>query len=144
MTADEYIQFARMLVARFSSDEAAQRTAVSRAYYGAYHLAAELLRPLSIGPLNYGTIPRFLMQSAVPAAQNAGRVLGNLQSDRIKADYRLDTTITVQFATTNVERAHEIRTFLAAFESPDAAAPLATGIRAYIDRISGGPREASS
>lgn len=46
MTGDDFIQFAGKIAVLPSSDAAALRTAVSRAYYGAFHLAKELLRDL--------------------------------------------------------------------------------------------------
>jgi uncharacterized protein (UPF0332 family) len=46
MNPDDFISLAGKLAANANADEATYRTAVSRAYYGAFHLAATFLAEL--------------------------------------------------------------------------------------------------
>jgi len=135
MNGVEFIRFAGLLVARFPSDEAALRTAVSRAYYGAYHLAIELLSHVCSERLDHGSVRRLLMESDAAAARQAGRQLGDLQSDRIKADYRLDVSVTVAFARFNVERSAEIQRLLGSLNATEAFAEFKAGIDRYLKRL---------
>ncbi len=137
MTPEDFIRFAGLLVAKFPADEAAVRTAVSRAYYGAFHLAVELLHELSISQLDHGSIRRYLMESGVMAAVEAGSKLNDLQSDRVKPDYRLDSKIDVPFAKANVERAQMVHDLLSRFDADAAKLELLNGINAYRQRMKG-------
>ncbi|MEX2139142.1 MAG: hypothetical protein WD894_07775 [Pirellulales bacterium] len=135
MNADEFIRFAGLLVARFPSDEAALRTAVSRAYYGAYHLAIDLLSRVCGERFDHGSVRRLLKESGNPIAQNAGRQLDDLQSDRIKADYRLDALITLPFARINIERGVEVQRLLTSLTDADALNDFAAGLDLYLKRL---------
>ena len=132
MNGDEFIRFAGLLVARFASDEAALRTAVSRAYYGAYHVAIRLLSRACTERLDHGSVRRLLKESGNPVAGQAGRRLDNLQSDRIKADYRLDAPITLPFAKINIERAVQVNALLATLNDADAFDNFAAGLAGYL------------
>ena len=118
MTGDDFIDLAGKLAT--SADEATLRSAVSRAYYGAFHLALEFLeeieRPVPRNTNAHVLVARKLQNAGQPDAYRAGSLLGDLHSDRIKADYRLDDKRagTVAFARTCVETAHEIRSALSA------------------------------
>lgn len=46
MNPDDFVSLAGKLAANANADEATYRTAVSRAYYGAFHLAAAFLAEL--------------------------------------------------------------------------------------------------
>ena len=117
MNADEFLRFAGVLVARYSNDEAALRTAISRAYYGAYHVGVELLGRACTEHLDHGSVRRLLKESGIPSAQRAGLHLDDLQGSRVKADYRLEVPVTLRFAMINVEREHEVRSLIASLES---------------------------
>src|SRR5262245_24124149 len=73
--------------------EAEWRSAVSRAYYAAFHVARELLgvcgfrMPYSAQPHAY--VSNRLRASAFPEVAEAGRELAELRSDRNWADYDL-------------------------------------------------------
>ena len=73
------------------SNEAAElRTAVSRAYYAVYNVAAAYLNqivPLSRGPGGHGQVQRLLTNSEDVVIAQLGFDLGNLHSRRIDADY---------------------------------------------------------
>jgi uncharacterized protein (UPF0332 family) len=74
--------------------EAAWRSAVSRAYYAAFHIARQLLRDLNF------TVPRAdrahaylwmrLSNCSDPQVQLAGRELNDLRRERNQADYDVD------------------------------------------------------
>ena len=114
MTGNEFLILAGKLTT--SADEASLRSAVSRAYYGAFHLSTQFLedieRPVPKNAHVY--VARQLQRSGQADACRAGSLLGDLQSKRIKADYRLDDSRigTSAFARLYVEWASEIQTAL--------------------------------
>ena len=116
MNGDDFIQLAGKLATH--SEPAALRSAVSRAYYGAFHLAGEFLaeidRPVPRNANAHVLLARTLQSLGHPDARGAGSLSGDLHSDRIKADYRLDDlrVETTAFARVSVETAHEIRSAL--------------------------------
>lgn len=87
------------LAIRLSSSprESDLRTAVSRAYYGAYHVACELLEGCGIvlsskemyGAEVHRKVRFCLRESASHGAAKAGVKLGSLRDERNQADYDL-------------------------------------------------------
>jgi hypothetical protein len=79
-----------------SSHAAELRTAISRAYYATYHVSVTLLEAmhfrLSRGPAGHGEVRNRLSNSGDPEVMRVGTQLGQLQSQRIAADYRLHHT----------------------------------------------------
>ena len=73
--------------------EAALRTAVSRAYYGAFHRAVLLIREmgvaLPIGPESHQKVRFCLMEAGDASSLYAGDMLQSLRQDRNVADYDL-------------------------------------------------------
>ena len=116
MTGDDFIILAGRLAT--SADEASLRSAVSRAYYGAFHLALRFLedieRPVPQNANAHVYVARQLQRSGQSDAYRAGSLLGDLHTERIKADYRLDNPRigTTAFARLCVERASVIQTAL--------------------------------
>ena len=116
MTGNEFIILAGKLAT--SADEASLRSAVSRAYYGAFHLAIQFLndieRPVPQNANAHVYVARQLQRSGQSDAFRAGSLLGDLHSDRIKADYRLDNPRVGKAALARlcVERANEIQAAL--------------------------------
>ncbi len=77
-------------LARDSDNEAAQRTAISRAYYAAYHAAAIFVRAkgiLTIGH-THSTVWRALIADPDPDRALVGRRGDDLKRLRTNADYR--------------------------------------------------------
>jgi len=76
-----------------TSIEAEYRSSISRAYYAAYHVCAEILDCLGIkvstGLDAYSEVFSNLSTSHDKQLKFVGSQLGTLKSDRIKADYRL-------------------------------------------------------
>ena len=116
MTGDDFIILAGKLAT--NADEASLRSAVSRAYYGAFHLALHYLddieRPAPQNANAHVYVARQLQKSGHLDAFRAGSLLGDLHTERIKADYRLDNKRigTTAFARLCVERATEIQSAL--------------------------------
>ncbi len=100
-----------------------------------FHLSTDLLGRLGVTVLNHGSVRQCLKESGVSEAVGAGRLLDDMQGDRVKADYRLNLPFTAQIALINVERAHQVQSFLAAFDQENAAADLQSGLKEYMRRI---------
>jgi uncharacterized protein (UPF0332 family) len=95
----KYLELSRSLyeqskVNRFVDCEAELRTAISRAYYSAFHMSLWFLRERSGSNFNssrtgddHAAVIFHLKNSGTRELQNAGRILGNLRNDRNKADY---------------------------------------------------------
>lgn len=95
MDPREFISLAIRLSS--SSRESDLRSAISRAYYGAYHVAGELLEGCGIvfsGKELYGAdvhrkVRFCLRESGNHDAAKAGEKLGSLRDERNQADYAL-------------------------------------------------------
>lgn len=76
-------------------DEAAElRSAVSRAYYAAFHVARKLLVDMgfriSRGPAAHGDVCKYLGNADNLTVEHAGNNIGDLKGWRNQADYELD------------------------------------------------------
>jgi len=75
------------------SPEARFRSAISRAYYGAFHIAAAFLADCEKGVPENSTghelAYRRLFNTQIPAVVEAARNLNDLRRERIQADYKL-------------------------------------------------------
>jgi uncharacterized protein (UPF0332 family) len=94
MDGNDFIALAGKLVAPHAADEAACRTAISRAYYGAFHIARSFLVEVGFAPVAnanvHGFVQHFLHGSGHADARRAASLLSHLQAARNRADYRLD------------------------------------------------------
>jgi uncharacterized protein (UPF0332 family) len=93
MTGDEFLTLAdAMLHESQARSEAICRTAISRAYYGAFHLSQALLHQpgVAVGK-DHGDIWRCLASSQVVVAKQVATRLAMLHEDRTVADYKLDS-----------------------------------------------------
>jgi hypothetical protein len=86
MDPNDFIEFSGHVAAR---GKAGARTAVSRAYYGAFHLAFSLLEEFDCAPPKLGAshdlVPQFLASSSNGDAGIASSLLGDLHSERLKS-----------------------------------------------------------
>src|SRR5688572_33207692 len=95
MTPDDLIQLAGNLAVNphFGAGEARFRSAVSRAYYGAYHLAANLLQDFQISVrrnhTGHNQVYRCLFECGHFRARIAAQLLDELRAERNAADYDL-------------------------------------------------------
>ncbi len=95
MTGAELIHLAAHLSTNdaLGNDEARYRSAVSRAYYGAYHLVCAFLMRQGVEVVKNQQGHRQAYQSLKlvprPEAVEAARLLDDLRSERNRADYNL-------------------------------------------------------
>jgi uncharacterized protein (UPF0332 family) len=92
MNAAEFISLAESML-QDESTSARSRSIISRAYYGAFHLATLFLREqgLSTGA-NHGHLHHDYQSSDSPIGGRIGTMLQELYSLRVDADYRLQKT----------------------------------------------------
>lgn len=142
ITGDDYIGLALRLAAKKSAGEASYRSAVSRAYYGAFHLAISFLSGLGFnvpkGASAHGWVPQALIGSDQQDAAEAGRLLQDLHAERIVADYRWErrATGTQLDAKTSVETASSIRKLLRACADPAVKSSVKSAISGYLAKRS--------
>lgn len=136
MEAIEFIELAGKLA---TGGKSGARSAVSRAYYGAFHLAMQLLGEYAAAPTANGQahalVQNYLQGVKNTDANEAGVLLSDLHGERLKADYRLsnEKAETLQFAMQAVEAAHAINVRLNAYrlscrDNPDAVRDLREAI----------------
>ena len=91
MDPREFLKLARNLNA--SPSEAAQRTAVSRAYYGVYLSAQELLAveglPFQNDASDHRRVPEYLTHAHDATISGIGNASRDLHHERVLADYRM-------------------------------------------------------
>jgi uncharacterized protein (UPF0332 family) len=139
MNASEFIDLAARLAGQGKSGA---RSAVSRSYYGAFHLAMQLLEEYATAPPAHGQahalVQNYLLAVNNTDANEAGLLLSDLHGERLKADYRLsnEKAESLTFAMQGVEAAHAIKIRLDAYRAscrhnPEAALEL----RAAIEKV---------
>lgn len=139
MNATEFISVATHLLA--GQGEGRLRSAVSRAYYGAFHVARQFLFDCGvIVPIDFvahRNVCWCLANSSEPSIAEAGRRLEALRSTRNKADYDLDTTRFSRslYAKAQVERAIEIVDLLAPYHAEAAKLAVAPAVCAYASTL---------
>lgn len=136
MDAADFITFAAQTA---GMKAAGARSATSRAYYGAYHLALAFLDELGCALARNGhshnSVPQLLKSADRTPARRVADLLGDLHSARIKADYRLDNpgVETLAFAQLHVEMAHTIKAHLDTLKAECADQGMRQQIRQKID-----------
>jgi uncharacterized protein (UPF0332 family) len=94
MLARRFYDLAERLANDTNSGTADYRTAISRAYYAAFHHAGEFLTDLGVKPSSgqgaHGGIPHALNASQDKEIEKSGSVLASLYTQRRKADYFLN------------------------------------------------------
>ncbi len=95
MAPKEFLNLAGHLALSQNSDAPDFRTAISRAYYAAFHIAVETLSFLGFPPRRdasgHDDATRLLQQSGDSELDRVGGVLADLRSDRNEADYKLQS-----------------------------------------------------
>lgn len=139
MNGHDFIRLAGKLVATQDPDEASVRTAVSRAYYGAYHLTVAFLKEIGFHASGHGEPVQFLGMGDHPHARHAGKLLADLQNARIKADYQLERAESryVGFARQKVEAAHQFVALLDHCRQSEVRYLINSGITAQLARRRG-------
>ena len=141
MDGNGFIALAGKLAVAPAADEATYRTAVSRAYYGAFHVARSFLEELGFQPVRNANVHGFVAQYLIASQQTDARVaaveLGDLQAARNRADYDLKNVRAASrdFAMTCVEQAHRIVAALDVCRRDDARDSIRQAIAEYEQRI---------
>jgi len=141
MDGSDFIALAGRLAAAPQANEATYRTAVSRAYYGAFHLARSFLTELGFQPVGnanvHAFVQRYLNGSGYTEACLAALQLTHLQSGRNRADYDLDDSEVGlrQYAMVSVERAHRVASALDICRGGEARESIRQAIADYEQRI---------
>ncbi len=114
MSPDEFIDYAARLAVQPTAIPPQVRSITSRAYYGAYHLAARFIARLTGVARGKHDAHVWLTASRFADAFEAGRLLATLNTNRIRADYRLEDPSAehLAYARANVERARDVQRLL--------------------------------
>lgn len=81
MDGNAFIALAGRLAALSTADEATYRTAVSRAYYGAFHLARSLLVEMGFKPVGTANVHAFVQQYLYGSGHADARLAASHLSD---------------------------------------------------------------
>jgi hypothetical protein len=139
MNSSEFIAFAGRVV---TLGKAGARSAISRAYYGAFHTAANVVEDLTGVLLRSGKshnlVSQFMMAVSHSEANLAARLLLDLHNHRIKADYNLslEAVEILDFTKTQVEAALQAERRLEQFRRDCLADPqLRQSLRDAVARV---------
>jgi uncharacterized protein (UPF0332 family) len=142
MNGVHFIDFAAKIAATYS-DAGSCRSVISRAYYGAFHLAKSLLDRVGSRPPRNANAHVFtqhrLMNCGHATAVEAGQLLRDLYADRLNADYSLERrqVESLGYARTAVETARRIQNLIKSCDQNDVYEQIGTGISEYERRITG-------
>ncbi len=110
MTGRDFLTVAKQLAA--GGTEAEWRSAISRAYYAAFHVARELLEDLRFtvphADRAHAYLSRRLANCGQARTQQGGAGLNALRGVRTQADYDLHRPVTAQLAALHVQIAEQI------------------------------------
>lgn len=131
MKAVEFIALAGTLSVQ--PETARLRTSISRAYYGAFHLATAFLAGLDFSTGKDHDLHKPLLASKHPLAMEAGRLLSDLYEFRRRADYRLaDSEVEQQSRAMHcVELARQIESLLQRCNTEPARSEIKAAIDGY-------------
>jgi uncharacterized protein (UPF0332 family) len=133
MTGREFLAVAQQLAG--AGTEAEWRSAISRAYYAAFHVARELLEDLHFvvprAERAHAYLSRRLANSGQAEIQQAGNDLNALRGDRNQADYDLHRPVTVQLAALHVLLAEQIVRLLDAAAQEPVRSQITEAIKIY-------------
>src|SRR5438132_1043588 len=110
MNSRDFLTLAQRLVSEAA--EVSWRSAVSRAYYAAFHVARELLEDMGFAVPRadraHAYLWRRLSNCGDVKAQAAGHQLNDLRGDRNEADYDLGLSLAQKVASGQVRAAQKI------------------------------------
>jgi uncharacterized protein (UPF0332 family) len=139
MEPSEFVTFAGRAV---TQGKAGARTAISRAYYGLFHAAQQIVQELTGEASGSGKahnlVPQFLWSTKHLTASDAARIISSLHGDRIEADYKLSRELPEQleFAKSKVELALDTLPLLEQFRKDCRADPqLLQSLRDAVARV---------
>jgi uncharacterized protein (UPF0332 family) len=131
-----FIDFASKISQQASSGAPGWRSAVSRAYYGAYHLARDFLVRQNwhcTMENEHLWVQRHFANCKLPLAKAVGQALANLHQSRKDADYELANAAaeTQNNAIACVMRADAIRTQLQQCADPTSLPTILSEMKTY-------------
>jgi uncharacterized protein (UPF0332 family) len=136
MTGRDFLPLARSLAR--GNDEAEWRTAVSRAYYAAFHTARDLLTDLGFGTPRADTAHEYLYRRlnncGLAPVQSAARRLHDLRRFRNQADYDFARPLGKAGAATQLSAAERIVQALDAL-APDERTRMTDAMKDYERQI---------
>ncbi len=147
MEGRRFIDTAELLLERNSPSNC--RTVFNRAYYAAYNTGVELFEKAGVtineNAKGHTQVSTYLQQCGVPKLNEAGSKLGDLYSDRILADYRLNKTNVEKLnnAKLAVLRAKMIISTFDLFSSSSERQKIKKGIERYNKKIESASMEHS-
>jgi hypothetical protein len=111
MSPEEFIDYAARLAVQPTAIPPQVRSITSRAYFGAYHLAARFIRKMTGATRGKHDAHVWLLSSRFSDAFEAGKLLATLNNNRIRADYRVEDTSVelLDYARANVEYARDFQ-----------------------------------
>jgi hypothetical protein len=138
----EFLHYADQIAQTAGLGPAEYRSAISRAYYAAYHSGRAFLRAAKIeAPDNHGAVWGALLCGGDLEIVKAGSDLGSLHGDRRKADYQLanracETQGAAGLAVTKAAAIMgKLTTCLA---NPQRLAAVEKNIKVWVGKIPGG------
>jgi len=133
MNGQDYLRLAESLVV--GSTEAEWRSAVSRAYYAAFHIARGLLISCGFNVPSKETAHAYLWQRLLnaghPPTITAGGDLQTLRRDRNRADYEFDRPLAQRTATTQVNDAKKLIRVLEAAAYEPTKTQITDAVKIY-------------
>jgi uncharacterized protein (UPF0332 family) len=139
MRAQDFLDLAVRLSA--GGAEAEYRTAVGRSYYGAFHLAKELLADSGVRLPDTAEAHRKLQlcldESGEAVAQDAGRLLEGMRRRRNLADYdlRSDKPGSKGFVDSQLQDAKDVGTAVAACRAEPSWSQFRANVRTYAAQV---------
>jgi len=139
MKGEEFLEVGKALL-RMKS-EAAQRSAISRAYYALFNEATQLLQAwgmtVSQNPSGHAEVQNRFFNCGVMSGADFGRDLKELRSKRIQADYNMAAK---DFQNQNycallVAKAESAMKTVSTFKQESLRQQIQTGIREYERKI---------
>lgn len=142
ITGERFLEVAGKLAARPTASEAEQRSAISRAYYGAFHLARTFLRSLQIAveERNHDFVKNCLISCGHPEMRSVGQDLGDLRAERNRADYDIDREFVRKgidaqaFTRDCVESAMQIATVISKCQDDSVKLQIKKGVDEFLVR----------
>jgi uncharacterized protein (UPF0332 family) len=133
MDGTAFLEVAEILIA--GETEAEWRSAVSRAYYAAYHVGRTLLLECGFpvtGADSHGYVIRRLSNAQFPEVVDAGSALGHLRGYRNRADYDLNKPFEYEQAAELVGLAADaLNIFQITVKEPSVIAKITDAIKIY-------------
>jgi uncharacterized protein (UPF0332 family) len=133
MTGRDFLAVAKQLAA--GGTEAEWRSAISRAYYAAFHVARELLEDLRFAVPHadraHAYLSRRLANCGEVQMQRAGTDLNALRGVRNQADYDLHRPLTADLTAFHVRLAEQIIGFIERAQQEPVRSRVADAMKIY-------------